>query len=166
MKFGEIEVIVKKPKKKKKGNAHYKYGFPIDAFNDSGDAVGESVFVESIRTEIESMFINEDVDTALDLNKALDTLEPRLKDIVVMRVKHDMTFKEIGKEIGTGTDRARQLFQRALRKLRHPKRGIMTQQDVDNYNDKEGKRLGWEPGVEYPGVQENFADRRAARGIK
>ena len=67
---------------------------------------------------------NEDIDTTMDLNKALDTLEPRLKDVVLMRVKYEMTFKEIGKEIGTGTDRAHQVYQRALRMLRHPKRGI------------------------------------------
>jgi RNA polymerase sigma factor (sigma-70 family) len=170
MKFGEIEVIVKKPKKKNKNNKHLKYGFPIDSFADSG-AVGESVFVESIRTEIENMFIGEeaagvgivtkqnatadvpvggeymnvsklfpkkkkkktkeDIDTTLDLNKALDTLEPRLKDVVLMRFKYNMTFKEIAKELNVGNERARQILLRALRKLRHHSRGITEPPELD-----------------------------------
>ena len=59
MKFGEIEVIVKNPKKKTKNNKHHKYGFPIDSLADS-DGIGESIFVESIRTQIEDMFIAEE----------------------------------------------------------------------------------------------------------
>jgi hypothetical protein len=77
---------------------------------------------------------NEDIDMTMDLNKALDTLEPRLKDVVLMRVKYNMTFKEIGKEIGTGKERARQVYERALRKLRHHSRGITEPKDLEEFD--------------------------------
>lgn len=78
---------------------------------------------------------NEDIDTTLDLNKALDTLEPRLKDVVLMRFKYDMSFARIGKELGVGAERARQIFLRAMRKLRHPSRGITERKTADLYHN-------------------------------
>jgi len=70
--------------------------------------------------------IDEDFENVadIDLTKALDTMAQnavsgeRLKDVFIMRNKHNMTFKQIGDEIGTGLDRARQIYQRALRNLR------------------------------------------------
>lgn len=86
---------------------------------------------------------NEDIDlpTKIDLDNALSQLDQRLQDIVIMRVKHDMTFKEIGKEIGTSIDRARQLFLKALRILRHPSKGVVT--------DKENEKIGRRNEIEY-----------------
>ena len=69
---------------------------------------------------------NEEFDNIsdIDLNNALDTMAKtavngeRLKDVFIMRHQHNMTFKQIGNEIGTGIDRARQVYLRSLRYLR------------------------------------------------
>ena len=78
----------------------------------------------------------------LDLANALNTMAKnvengeRLKDVFIMRNKHNMTFNKIGGEIGTGTDRARQVYQRALRKLRF----LLKDYVKENFAD--GKKKG------------------------
>ena len=75
----------------------------------------------------------------IDLNKALDIMahDPetfngqRLKDVFIMRYKNKMTFTEIGAEINTGTDRARQIYQRSLRKLRFLLKDYMSENFAD-----------------------------------
>jgi 4a-hydroxytetrahydrobiopterin dehydratase len=68
---------------------------------------------------------NEEFDNIkkIDLQNALDRMAEiaangdRLKDVFIMRNQHNMTFKQIGDEIGTKTDRARQVYLRSLRYL-------------------------------------------------
>lgn len=78
----------------------------------------------------------------IDLNKALDTMAQnavngeRLKNVFIMRNKHKMTFTEIGREINTGADRARQIYQRSLRNLR------FLLKDYVGENFADGKRKG------------------------
>ncbi len=68
---------------------------------------------------------NEDIDLSMDIAKAIDMLpDSRLKDVVEMRFKHDMTFDEIGRELGVTGSRAREITAKALRHLRHPKYGL------------------------------------------
>lgn len=52
----------------------------------------------------------------------LDTLTPKEKQAVILRVYDDKTFKEIGAEISLSKDRANQVYKKAIRKLRHPRR--------------------------------------------
>ena len=52
----------------------------------------------------------------------LDTLTPKEKQAVILRLYDDKTFKEIGVELSFSTARARQVYNRAIRKLRHPRR--------------------------------------------
>jgi RNA polymerase sigma factor (sigma-70 family) len=94
---------------------------------------------------------NVEIDTRLDVNKALDTLDPKLKDVIEMRFQHDMTFDEIGKELGVGKERARQIVMRALRYLRHPKRGLMSEPEVDDFQKRD--ELKWSDAF-----KENFAE--------
>ena len=78
--------------------------------------------------------------TTIDLKNALEKISKnatngeRLVDVFIMRYQHNMTFKQIGDEIGTGIDRARQVYLRAERMIRK------SLQDYD------------------PKVKENFAD--------
>ena len=90
-----------------------------------------------------SFFKEEFDDVAeIDLANALDTMAKnaengqRLKDVFIMRNKHRMTFKQIGGEIGTGTDRARQVYLRSLRKLK------FLLKDYVGENFADGKRKG------------------------
>ena len=52
----------------------------------------------------------------------LDTLTPKEKQAVILRVYDDKTFKEIGAEISISRSRAQQVYHKAIRKLRHPRR--------------------------------------------
>jgi len=78
--------------------------------------------------------------TTIDLKNALEKISKnatngeRLVDVFIMRYQHNMTFKQIGDEIGTSIDRARQVYLRAERMIRK------SLQDYD------------------PKVKENFAD--------
>ena len=88
---------------------------------------------------------NERIST-IDLNNALEKISKkatngeRLVDVFVMRYKHDMTFKQIGDEIGTGRDRARQVYLRAERMVRK----LLQDYDpkIKNENFADGKKKG------------------------
>lgn len=56
------------------------------------------------------------------VNDVVSTLTKRESDVLKMRYEHDMTLEEIGKTLGVSRDRVRQVEQKALRKLREPKR--------------------------------------------
>lgn len=62
------------------------------------------------------------------IEETLDTLPPRLAKILRMRfgigIDRDMTLEEISDVFGVGRERIRQLEAHALRKLRHPARGL------------------------------------------
>ena len=112
--------------------------FPDIEVTDTGDrlqATKESIEEKSaVTTDLELDNIPD-----IDLNKALDIMahDPetfngqRLKDVFIMRYKNKMTFTEIGAEINTGTDRARQIYQRSLRKLRFLLKDYMSENFAD-----------------------------------
>ena len=56
------------------------------------------------------------------VDKALDTLTIREKQVLEMRYKSDMILEDIGNAFGVSRDRARQIEAKALRKLRSPNR--------------------------------------------
>ena len=59
----------------------------------------------------------------------------------MMRYKHDMTFKQIGAEIGTGIDRARQVYLRAERMVRKSLQDYDPNSQTDE-NFADGKKPG------------------------
>jgi len=91
---------------------------------DVEDTGNEDTFI--LKRKENDTQTNEDFDNIsdIDLKNALDTMAKnavngeRLKDVFIMRNEHNMTFKQIGGEIGTGIDRARQVYLRSLRHLR------------------------------------------------
>lgn len=52
----------------------------------------------------------------------LSTLSPREEYTLRSRIFQDKTFIEIGRDLGVGLERARQIYLKGLRKLRHPTR--------------------------------------------
>ena len=56
------------------------------------------------------------------LELCLETLTEREEFVLRMRFWDCLTLREIGVRVGTGGSRARQIVERALRKLRHPMR--------------------------------------------
>jgi len=73
--------------------------------------------------------VEEDVDSKLlkeTINKLLDTLKKREKEVLRMRFGLDggdgMTLEQIGKEYNITRERIRQIEKKAIKKLRHPSR--------------------------------------------
>ena len=83
-----------------------------------------------------------------DLQKVLDTLMPKEKDVLIGRFLKGQTLKEVGLQIKTSVERVRQIEARALRKLRHPERinklrnlaGLFGFQDEDEQSTIEIQR--------------------------
>jgi len=95
-----------------------------------------------------------DIDLAIDIKKAISNLpDSKLKDVIEMRFKYDMTFREIGTELGVSGNRAKQIVSKALRHLRYPKYGIV---DIEGL-DRVINRLNNDSTEKY---EENFADGR------
>jgi hypothetical protein len=81
----------------------------------------------SQRAHCQSRRKNEDVEQTaqrMDLSQALDDIPEKLREVLIMRFYHDMTFREIGAELGTHPSYAQHLVQKGLRYLRHPNRGL------------------------------------------
>lgn len=62
-----------------------------------------------------------------EIYEALDSLPPRLSKVIKMRhgiedYEREHTFAEIGQQIGLTLDRARQIYNKGMRNLRHPTR--------------------------------------------
>ena len=103
--------------------------------------------------------IDEDFENVadIDLTKALDTMAQnavsgeRLKDVFIMRNKHNMTFKKIGDELGLGQDRARQIYQRSLRKLKFLLKDYIGE-NFDDGKKNEGAEITMWTNPEYQGA--------------
>jgi len=54
------------------------------------------------------------------LLKAIDTLLPRERDVVLEYFKEDKTMDEVGRDFNVTRERVRQITKKAVRKLRHP----------------------------------------------
>ena len=57
------------------------------------------------------------------VNKALVTLEPRQERVLRLRFDFGYTLEEVGRQLSVSRERVRQIEAKALRMLRHPKRG-------------------------------------------
>jgi RNA polymerase sigma factor (sigma-70 family) len=66
----------------------------------------------------ESFELEEDINTVIDLNRALNKLDKREKEIILMRFKYNMSMAKIGKELGISATSALQAYERAMRKLK------------------------------------------------
>ena len=56
---------------------------------------------------------------------AISTLTEREETVIRLRFKDELTLENVGKQIGTTRERARQIEAKALRKMRHPDRQRM-----------------------------------------
>jgi hypothetical protein len=87
----------------------------------------------SQRAHCQSRRKNEDVEQTaqrMDLSQALDDIPEKLREVLIMRFYHDMTFREIGAELGTHRSYAQYLVQKGLHYLRHPNRGLADRDDT------------------------------------
>ncbi len=69
--------------------------------------------------------IVEGEDLQKQIEVVLGTLPQRLARVIHLRFFEEKSLDEVGKELGVGRERARQLESRALRKLRHPSRASL-----------------------------------------
>jgi RNA polymerase primary sigma factor len=110
--------------------------FPEDRVRQLLELVEDPVSLETPVGDGESLYgdLIEDVQTerpeaatanllrAQELDKALDRLTPRLRDVVERRFgldrRHPQTLEEVGRDLGITRERVRQLEARALRELR------------------------------------------------
>lgn len=89
----------------------------LEAFKE---ATGAGELAQKLYDAVrKGMGINEDIDTRIDVDRLVSKLDDeRMKDVIEMRFKHNMTYAAIGKEIGVGPERVRYIEAQALRKLR------------------------------------------------
>ena len=57
--------------------------------------------------------------TTVDVQRALAELPPEQATVVVLKVWHDLTFREIGEAVGVSPDTAASRYRYAVEKLRH-----------------------------------------------
>jgi 4a-hydroxytetrahydrobiopterin dehydratase len=93
--------------------------------------------IEKVATENFDNVSKIDIENALNHMAQIAVNGDRLKDVFIMRNQHNMTFKQIGDEIGTKTDRARQVY---LRSLRYLKKILQDYNIEENFAD--GKKKG------------------------
>lgn len=56
------------------------------------------------------------------LHEQIDNLSPVERKSILLRYKQELTLKGCGEHLGVGPERARQIIEKALQKLRHPSR--------------------------------------------
>lgn len=66
----------------------------------------------------------ERIEARIDLEIALNNLTPREKTIVIKTVLEDDTLTSVAKSFGISGNRVRQIKEKALRKLKHPKNNL------------------------------------------
>lgn len=67
----------------------------------------------------------ESADVVVKVRQALLTLREREERAIRLRYFDDATYQEIGEALDVGVERARQITEKALRKLKHPSRSRM-----------------------------------------
>lgn len=126
-----IEVITNNPdykpkeRKQKKAVAE-KLSYPENLVTDIGLAL---VFDDGVYRELTA-------DQMEGLSRAMSTIIPREKEIMLLRYQEQKTLQEIGDQYGVTKERIRQIISKALRKLRHPSRIVLIR---DGYKDGELK---------------------------
>ena len=111
-------------------------GLPVDKIGDTLKVQGRHIsvdapFVEGEDNSLLDVLVNDDspmADRSLvneslskEIDRALDTLTPREKDIIRMFFgigTHEMTLEEIGQTFGLTRERVRQIKEKAIRRLR------------------------------------------------
>lgn len=111
-------------------------GLPVDKIGDTLKVQGRHIsvdapFVEGEDNSLLDVLVNDDspmadktlVNESLskEIDRALDTLTPREKDIIRMFFGigcHEMTLEEIGQTFGLTRERVRQIKEKAIRRLR------------------------------------------------
>lgn len=88
-------------------------------------SIGEDIFLEDIVSSENSEFLEDEIIDGMfkeGLNKRLDVLSPREKEIIVMRYglngEPNKTLEEVGKKFNITRERVRQLEKKALEKLK------------------------------------------------
>ena len=115
-------------------------GLPVDKICDTLKVQGRHIsvdapFVEGEDNSLLDVLVNDDspmADRSLvneslskEIDRALDTLTPREKDIIRMFFgigTHEMTLEEIGQTFGLTRERVRQIKEKAIRRLRQNSR--------------------------------------------
>jgi len=119
---------------------------PLDQFHVASKYKGKTIYNKSKHDALDLPTSNEipDDEYTPDLNKdelkkvmgkSIQDLSSREKQILHLRFAKDMTLDEIGKVLRVSRDRIRQIEQRALRKLRHPKRSNDLRPFLDNIQE-------------------------------
>ena len=83
----------------------------------------------------------------LEIAMGISSLTPREKHAVRLRYAKEMTLKEVGKELGVQQERARQIINKAMRKLRCPVPRYIITYGIKAYVEKrisEGIDKAWE----------------------
>ena len=81
---------------------------------------------------LEAIGFNADMSVVSErLEKMLDTLFSREKDVLLFRFRDNMTQLQVGDAFGVTRERAHQIEAKALRKLRHPSRWEFIKSGVD-----------------------------------
>jgi RNA polymerase sigma factor (sigma-70 family) len=81
----------------------------------------------------------ERVQTKALVSKAVSTLTKREQEVIQMRFENDLTFDECASRLGVTSERVRQIYAKALRKLRHPKQAAILVDAMD-FNDADRAR--------------------------
>lgn len=88
-------------------------------------SIGEDIFLEDIVSTENSEFLEDSIIDGMfkeDMNKRLNVLNPREKEIIVMRYglneEENKTLEEVGQKFNITRERVRQLEKKALEKLR------------------------------------------------
>ena len=111
-------------------------GLPVDKIGDTLKVQGRHISVDAPFVEGEDNSLLDDdspmADRSLvneslskEIDRALDTLTPREKDIIRMFFgigTHEMTLEEIGQTFGLTRERVRQIKEKAIRRLRQNSR--------------------------------------------
>ena len=70
------------------------------------------------------------------INEILQEFSPRYRRVIIGRIWDNMTYREIGEELGVTTERIRQMYMKMLRMLKHPKRSSILIQYCGFVNDE------------------------------
>lgn len=69
------------------------------------------------------------------LNEIMKTFSERERTIFVSRLQYDIPYKQLGEELGVTSNRVRQIYEKILRMLRHPKRVKILSEYFDVVHD-------------------------------
>ena len=80
------------------------------------DWINDAAYIY-MATEKDNSFEKE-IESGIQLNKAMECLNPREKSIVINYTKQDLTFGQIGQEIGVSESQVSRIYKNALKKMK------------------------------------------------